>query len=112
MVLFESEYLRQTVGPTLAGGCAATAAARPADPVEHLANWLLRSVLKLIPFDPVKAEAVALLNLVQALLASQQLLAMQICLKSGIRGAAGEGSKCTLPAEGNPGGPSCIKAFA
>ena len=44
MVFFESEYLRQTVGPFLAGGCAATAAARPADPVEHLANWLLRSV--------------------------------------------------------------------
>ena len=42
MVFVDSEYLQQTVGPPLAGGCAATAAARPADPVEHLANWLLR----------------------------------------------------------------------
>ena len=42
MVFVDSEYLQQTVGPPLAGGCAATAAARPSDPVEHLAHWLLR----------------------------------------------------------------------
>ena len=42
MALFDATYLRETVGPTLAEGCAATAAARPTDPVEHLANWMLR----------------------------------------------------------------------
>ena len=42
MVFVDSEYLQQTVGQSLAGGCTATAAARPPDPVEYLANWLLR----------------------------------------------------------------------
>jgi hypothetical protein len=37
-----AEYLREKVGAVLAKGIAATALAQPADPVEHLANWLLK----------------------------------------------------------------------
>jgi len=38
----EAEYLRATVGEALAAGMAQTAMANPADPVEHLANWLTK----------------------------------------------------------------------
>merc|ERR1711865_773559 len=38
----EAEYLRATVGEALAAGMAQTALANPADPVEHLANWLTK----------------------------------------------------------------------
>jgi hypothetical protein len=37
-----AEYLRETVGAVLAKGVAATTLAAPADPVEFLANWLLK----------------------------------------------------------------------
>lgn len=39
---YDSQYLIETVGDALAKGVAATIAAQPADPVEHLATWLLR----------------------------------------------------------------------
>jgi hypothetical protein len=38
----EAEYLRATVGEALAAGMAQTAMTNPADPVEHLANWLTK----------------------------------------------------------------------
>ena len=38
----EMAYLQRTVGEALARGCAETAVARPADPVEFLGQWLLR----------------------------------------------------------------------
>lgn len=37
-------YLHETVGSLLSQGVAATVASQPADPVEHLANWLLKWV--------------------------------------------------------------------
>lgn len=38
----ETEYLVYTVGQALSKGVAATVQAQPADPVEWLAEWLLR----------------------------------------------------------------------
>lgn len=38
----DTAYLRATVGDALARGVAAAAAAAPDDPVEFLAQWLLR----------------------------------------------------------------------
>jgi hypothetical protein len=40
----EVQYLNATVADALTAGCAATAVAAPADPVEHLGNWLLKCV--------------------------------------------------------------------
>jgi hypothetical protein len=40
----EVQYLNATVAEALTAGCAATAVAAPADPVEHLGNWLLKCV--------------------------------------------------------------------
>jgi hypothetical protein len=37
-----SAFLQGTVGPILARGVAATVAAHPDDPVEFLAEWLLK----------------------------------------------------------------------
>lgn len=38
----ETSYLVDTVGQALSKGVAATATAQPSDPVEYLAEWLLR----------------------------------------------------------------------
>lgn len=38
----ETTFLIDTVGDALAKGVAATVAAQPSDPVEYLAEWLLR----------------------------------------------------------------------
>lgn len=38
----ETAFLIDTVGDALSKAVAATVAAQPADPVEHLAEWLLR----------------------------------------------------------------------
>lgn len=38
----EAAFLMATVGDALARGVAATVAAAPDDPVQHLADWLLR----------------------------------------------------------------------
>ena len=43
-LLMDTEYLKSTVGPALAQGCAAVAAARPIDPIEYLADWLQAQV--------------------------------------------------------------------
>ncbi|KAK9818919.1 hypothetical protein WJX74_000399 [Apatococcus lobatus] len=66
MVFVDSEYLQQTVGPPLAGGCAATAAARPSDPVEHLANWLLRYVSNLEAEEQLLKESAARKQLLES----------------------------------------------
>lgn len=40
----DAQYLKESVGPALAKGLAATSLARPQDPIEYLANWLIKYV--------------------------------------------------------------------
>jgi hypothetical protein len=39
---FNAEYLRDTVGTVLSRGIAATVLSQDSDPVEFLANWMLK----------------------------------------------------------------------
>jgi hypothetical protein len=40
----DAQYLKKTVGPALAKGLAAASVTRPQDPIEYLANWLIKYV--------------------------------------------------------------------
>lgn len=38
----EADYLKRTVGTCLAAGLAEVAAKRPSDPIDYLAQWMLK----------------------------------------------------------------------
>lgn len=42
LVTLEAQYVKRTVGPALKQGLAEIVEKRPADPVEYLANFLLK----------------------------------------------------------------------